>query len=753
MFGTRGNGGAAGTGGNDVVPQITQPTQAELEAAEALANQQEEMTRLRQLETERVRLAAAATLLAQQQLALVQPGVPPAYQPVSFNGALPGAPANSTVATAFGAIDPAQSRLNADNLLTFLSDQASNLLQLNSDKTLYAGLVLVNTRIKVVYGFGYGTSPIGLTSPVNNKILAMTGECSPIRQPTVFVFESSIRNKTDIIAFTEQGIEANLTAAGAGFRLPLARALSQEGNPRVNIMQCVPIPAHLVLDGFTQDLCPVEVYERLISCTIPSIAVDHAKEFLRAAMIGFRLNDAKPAYDIMAFVPPAPQGADEWAQARVQWFFPTVPLPPAPATGPPPAGPLQAPAQGIPFAQVQQLLAFLQTQQPQNNPAPAEEKKQDESSGLATYELNQTLIMCGLNYSEEQHLPSWFKEIQDKKLSDHCKCNLITEAISNKVRYRDAEVQCTPELFKMIKKRDWMGGDNSKRPLFGNAMKGLSPFSMLDLSEDEVSDLMAIDAALQLASTTTVADYKPKSSFYAKVPESAEDFMVMIKRFANLLFALFGGACPLFLHIVNIVENILQLSKSARDVMTQSTKAAILWIILIQSREFSRGKGELTAEFAEMQHGLAVKRAEITHAEVPAQLLAQPTIQKRQNNGGEKSAGKFESGKKQKLGTNKLTAINPILKPIADAWIANGKPKLRDICTFCKIYPNQLLADTQKCKNNTVFGVCPFADDCYLTHETASDEEAKKILGLLGHFTDQPEGLKPRYGRQSKYKN
>ena len=59
-----------------MVPQITQPTQAELAAAEALANQQE-MTRLRQLETEIVRLAAAATLLAQQQLALVQPGVPP----------------------------------------------------------------------------------------------------------------------------------------------------------------------------------------------------------------------------------------------------------------------------------------------------------------------------------------------------------------------------------------------------------------------------------------------------------------------------------------------------------------------------------------------------------------------------------------------------------------------------------------------------------------------------------------------------
>ena len=58
MFGTRGNGGAAGAEGNEV-PQVTQPTQAELDAtALALANQQE-MTRLRQLETERVRQAAS----------------------------------------------------------------------------------------------------------------------------------------------------------------------------------------------------------------------------------------------------------------------------------------------------------------------------------------------------------------------------------------------------------------------------------------------------------------------------------------------------------------------------------------------------------------------------------------------------------------------------------------------------------------------------------------------------------------------
>ena len=86
--------------------------------------------------------------------------------------------------------------------------------------------------MKVIYGFGYGTAPLGQASPVHDKILAMTGEYSATRQPTVFAFEPTIRKKTDIIAFTAQGIEANLTTAGRGFRLPLAHALTQETNPR-----------------------------------------------------------------------------------------------------------------------------------------------------------------------------------------------------------------------------------------------------------------------------------------------------------------------------------------------------------------------------------------------------------------------------------------------------------------------------------------------------------------------------------------
>ena len=676
-------------------------------------------------------------------LALAPPAV---YQPVAFNGTLPGAPQTSNVAAAFGALGPVQNRQNADTLFTFLSDPASNLLQLNGDKTLYAGLVIVDKRVKVIYGFGFGTAPIGQASPVEGKILAMAGEFNSTCQPSVFVIDPTIRNLQDVIAFTAQGMENALTLAGAGFRLPLGSANSQENNARVNIMQCAPIPGHMVLDGFNSDLCPVDVYERLITSTAPSIAVEHAKRFLRAAVVKFRINDLKPCIDIVTFVPPPPQGAEEWAKDRKTWFFPLVNTQHALN-----AAPFPPQLQGMPFAQVQQLLAMLQAQQQPVAPRPqAEEKKQDDSTGLAAYELTHTLVMCGLNETDEQHLPSWFKEIQDKKLSDHSKAMIINEAISRNTRFRDADVQCTLELLKMIKNRSWMGGDTMKRPLYGNAMKGLSPFAMLDLTEDEVADLMAADAALQAASTTTVADYKTKSTNFAKVPSSAEDFLVMLKRFANLLFALFGGACPLYLHLVNVVENIIELSKSARDVMSLRTKAAILWIILIQSREFAKGQGNLTAEFKELQHGLAVKRAEITHAEVPVQLTAPETIKKRPAADTGQSVMNSESGKKQRLGTNKVTAINPILKPITDAWLANGKPRLRDICGFCGISPNQLGTESNTCRSNLIFGACTFEEKCYLSHIRATDAEAKKIVELLGKFKDEPDGIKPRANRQRK---
>ena len=95
---------------------------------------------------------AALALAAQQQQQ--------AYQPVAFNGTLPGAPQGSTVAAAFTAIDLVQQgRTNADNFFTFFMDPMRNLL-LNGDKTLYAALMMVGAKVKLIFGLTFGTAPI-----------------------------------------------------------------------------------------------------------------------------------------------------------------------------------------------------------------------------------------------------------------------------------------------------------------------------------------------------------------------------------------------------------------------------------------------------------------------------------------------------------------------------------------------------------------------------------------------------------------
>ena len=683
--------------------------------------------------------AAEAARLEAVQVAAQAGGPVRAYQPIAFTGVLPGAPQESRVATAFATVDPARGYEAADSLLRFLADPDRNLLELNGDKTLYAGITIVGEKLKVLYGFGYGTAPLGQTSPIHRKLLAMVGEGE---RPTALALDPAVSTAEEVIAFTEAKLLRKLTVAGRNF-VALARA--HEADPKVRIMKFAPIPAHLVLDGFEAELCPVDVYERLMAVTEVSAAVVHAQNYLRAAMITHRQADIKPSMDLLTFVPPPPAGAAAWAGNRIQELIPRV-HPPAPVN----PGVAQ---QGIPINQLQQLMEMFRQQhqpQPQQGGNGAqdqeEEKKEGTTTGLATFELEQTLTMCGLEPDEERFLPAWINKIQDKKLSDHSKSLLIDQALNSNTRFSDAEVQCTPELIKMIKTRDWMGGDN-KRPLYAKAMKGLSPFAMLDLTEDEVANRMLADEVLNAATHTTAADYKSKSRIVATVPKEADEFLVMHKRYANLLFGLFGGSCPMFRHMVNIVENITSLSKSARDNMTQKSKSTMLWIILIQSREFARGSGCVVAEFRELIHALSVKRAEITHLELPAQLLMTDATKRKTDTAAPDATTRDESGKRPKVGKT-TGAFNPILKPLVDAWAANGKPSLNMICKHCSVYPNRVTGDTANCRSHFALGHCSYGEICNKAHKVASDERATALLELLGKYVKAPEKLVPSQDRK-----
>ena len=59
--------------------------------------------------------------------------------------------------------------------------------------------------------------------------------------------------------------------------------------------------------------------------------------------------------------------------------------------------------------------------------------------------------------------------------------------------------------------------------------------------------------------------------------------------------------------------------------MTMATRGYILWIVLLQSRQFSLGEVNIVYEFTTMHGNLQAKRATIHHSEMPLELLTNST--------------------------------------------------------------------------------------------------------------------------------
>ena len=115
----------------------------------------------------------------------------------------------------------------------------------------------------------------------------------------------------------------------------------------------------------------------------------------------------------------------------------------------------------------------------------------------------------------------------------------IATAVERNFVIDDAEVPLYPCSHKNNHERDWTGSDLGKRAALVNAAKGLSPFAMVDLTEEDVAEMTQDFEDLKNATAVSTADYKTaRSRLAAKILGDAEGFMLMLKRYANLLHAL-----------------------------------------------------------------------------------------------------------------------------------------------------------------------------------------------------------------------
>jgi len=96
--------------------------------------------------------------------------------------------------------------------------------------------------------------------------------------------------------------------------------------------------------------------------------------------------------------------------------------------------------------------------------------------------------MCGLSDAcGDDMFPKWYRDIFARNQNEKDKALVVANAISESFIFEDAEVPLYPSPLKMILKRDWTGQDVGKRATLAHTAKGLSPFAMVDLTEDDVA--------------------------------------------------------------------------------------------------------------------------------------------------------------------------------------------------------------------------------------------------------------------------
>jgi len=97
---------------------------------------------------------------------------------------------------------------------------------------------------------------------------------------------------------------------------------------------------------------------------------------------------------------------------------------------------------------------------------------------------------------------------------------------------------------------------------------------------------------------------KLRSKLELSIPANADEFMLILKRFANLIYATCSENSPLFLSLREIIWSLHDFCRAARKAFLSllTTKGSTLWITLLQARQFSMGEAAILFEFTNMKN-------------------------------------------------------------------------------------------------------------------------------------------------------
>ena len=683
------------------------------------------------------------------------------HTPVLFTTPLPIAIGD--IATIFASTPINAQQNNATALYNYLW-QEQEITRVNVGRPLMTALVAIpnTSKVKLIYGLGYGTAGIGQTSPIDNKFVMLHGEGNntDIGYPDVLMMNTNIRKQTDIINPSDTEIKQLLTTKGENFGNFLTPPCLITTTKL--LMNIAPIPAYLVYDGFEKELNAGEIYERILQSTHTSDMLKHASAFLRSVLVGpYRNDDNKPHIPLTEWNSMIPRHAKLWRKEKVEHLFPSIFITPALPSTHPTTAPTNT-NNDTNAVLIATLLAELQKTKATKPTCAEEEKKEENQSPTAkvsTFEKSILKTMCGIPQDcDDDILPTWyihlFRRHQDDKDRDH----IVAETLNGTARFEDAEIPVYPELKKMILKRNWVGGEAGGNPKYAYACYGLTPFAMLDLTEDQIATMELDQHFLQESSSITPQDIKnSKGKLHATVPTDGTKWKQIILRFTNLLLLLFKGDCPLYTKMLDIAKALRKYPSEVMQNLPMHAKASILWIIHLQARHFAQGKMKIerpydmclpafglmynqicsTAIHKVSVAGLPAKFESIHNPPTKKNLL--PPTSKPDHEPPQKIPKLSQIPKQEGAWHPKLKAA--LSGPLKIA----GYPTLRDIARHCQLLRDDNVVPNvgrDTCRAWILFGQCRYGKKCRFKHPTASDEQADQIITKFEKFIQAPDQLK-----------
>ena len=667
------------------------------------------------------------------------------------------------IAKTFAATPTNIQRKNAMDLYDYLWNE-QEITRVNVGNPLMTAIVAIpNTcKVKVVYGLGYGTAGLGQTTPIDNKFIMLHGEGNntDIGYPDVIMMNNNIRKQTEVLNPSDATVQDLLTTKGENFgnHLTPPRLVTT----KKKIMNIAPIPSYFIYDGFEQELNAADIYERLLQSAHPSEMLTHAASFLRSVLVGpFRNDDNKPSIPLAEWNSMIPRHAKLWRKGKVESLFPLIFITPALPNTHPTSAPINT-TSDTNSTLIATLLAELQKARDHRAPINNEEKKDEDATPttkVSNFEKSILKTMCGLpNQCDDDILPTWYLHLFRKHQDDKDRDHIVAETLNNTARFEDAEIPVYPELKKMILKRNWVGGEAGGNPKYAYACYGLTPFAMLDLTEDQIATMELDQHFLRESSNVTPQDIKAsKGKLQATVPTDGTKWKQIILRFTNLLLLLFKGDCPLYIKMLDIAKALRKYPLEVIQNLPMHAKASILWIIHLQARHFAQGKMKCERPYDMCLPAFGLMFNQICSTAIHTVSVA-----------GLPAKFELPTGSLSKKNANpppekpyhepptKIPRLTPTIKnegpwhPKLKAALAGplkvaGYPTLRDIARHCQLLRDDNVVpnvNRDTCRAWILFGQCRYGKKCRFSHPTASDEQAEQILRKFEKFIQAPDQLK-----------